>query len=147
MIELTAESVADAMLSCYNHFNRKVGIAFTSHKKMYDFAMSLHRQQREGLVPATHYKRGVDEIFFDTGSSIRMVNAGDPKNLYGLRFNTVLYDPEISEKEVLAHLESCEICHSSVQFKNGEYIRVNPEMEIDTQPLDDFLNGFPVIKS
>lgn len=143
MIALTGESLADAMLSCYNHFNRKVGIAFPSHKVMYDFAMSLQRQQREGLVPATHYKRGVDEIFFDTGSSIRLVNAGDPRNLYGLTFNSVLYDPDISEKEVLAHLESCESPYSSF----GGCVKPATEMEIDNQPLDDFLNGFSVIKN
>ena len=108
MIEVTGESLADAMLSCYNHFNRRVGIAFPSHKVMYDFAMSLQRQQREGLVPATHYKRGVDEIFFDTGSSIRMVDASDPRNLYGLTFDEVLYDPDITDGDVLAHLKSCE---------------------------------------
>lgn len=139
MIELTGESLADAMLSCYNHFNRKVGIAFPSHKVMYDFAMSLQRQQREGLVPATHYKRGVDEIFFDTGSSIRLVNAGDPRNLYGLTFNSVLYDPDISEKEVLAHLKSCERRPFNPEPKT------TPEMEIDNQPLDDFLSEFSIV--
>lgn len=147
MFELTAESVANAMLSCYNHFNRRVGIAFASHTKMYDFAISLQRLQREGLVPATHYKRGIDEIFFDTGSSIRMFDASNPRNVYGRRFDSVLYDQEIQEEDIKIHLASCEIGHSSIEFKNGEYIRVKPEMEIDNQPLDDFLNGFSVIKT
>lgn len=141
MIELNEGSVADALLSCYNHFNRKVGIAFSTHKRMYDFAMSLQRQQREGLVPATHYKRGVDEIFFDTGSSIRMVDASDPRNLYGRTFHEVLYDPDIKEEEVLAHLKSCERLACNPKPKQA------PEMEIDNQPLDDFLNGFSVIKT
>lgn len=102
--------------------------------------MSLQRQQREGLVPATHYKRGVDEIFFDTGSSIRMMDASDPGNLYGLTFDLVLYDPDISDKDVLAHLKSCE--------SRSYYPKSKPttEMEIDTKPLDDFLNCFSVIK-
>lgn len=143
MIELNARSLEDAMVSCYDGFNRKLCIAFPTHKRMYDFAMALQKQQREGLVPATHYKRGVDEIFFDTGSSIRLVNAGDPRNLYGLTFNSVLYDPDISEKEVLAHLESCERPYSSF----GGCVKPATEMEIDNQPLDDFLNGFSVIKA
>ena len=139
MIALTGESLADAMLSCYNHFNRKVGIAFPSHKVMYDFAMSLQRQQREGLVPATHYKRGIEEIFFDTGSSIRMVDVGDVRNLYGHTFHRVLYDPGITDPFVLEHLKSCERLLWDA--------RKPSEMEIDTQPLDDFLNGFSVIKA
>lgn len=139
MIELTGESLADAMLSCYNHFNRRVGIAFPSHKVMYDFAMSLQRQQREGLVPATHYKRGVDEIFFDTGSSIRMVDASDPRNLYGLTFDEVLYDPDITDGDVLAHLKSCERRPFNPALKSA------PEMEIDNQPLDDFLSEFNIV--
>lgn len=141
MTELNESSVADALLSCYNYFNRKVCIAFSSHKRMYDFAMSLQRQQREGLVPATHYKHGVDEIFFDSGSSIRMVDASDPKNLYGLTFHEVLYDPDINEGDVLAHLKSCERRPFYPKSKPA------PEMEIDNQPLDDFLNGFSVIKT
>ena len=140
MIALTGESLADAMLSCYNHFNRKVGIAFPSHKVMYDFAMSLQRQQREGLVPATQYRRGVDEIFFDTGSSIKMVDVSDVRNLYGHTFHRVLYDPDIKDPVVLEHLRSCE----RLLWKNNRQPYV--EMEIDTQPLDDFLGGFTVIK-
>lgn len=141
MTELNEITLADALLSCYDYFARKVCIAFSSHKRMYDFAMSLQRQQREGLVPSTHYKHGVDEIFFDSGSSIRMVDAGDPKNLYGLMFHEVLYDPDINEGDVLAHLKSCER-RSCCPMQ-----RSNPEMEIDNQPLDDFLNGFSVIKA
>lgn len=137
MIELTAESVADAMLSCYNYFNRKVGIAFSSHKKMYDFAISLQRQQREGLVPATHYKRGIDEIFFDTGSSIRMLDASDPRNAYGLDFDSVLYDPNIRDEDIKAHMASCE--------RRRFIPQSHREMEIDTQPLDDFLSEFSII--
>lgn len=137
MIALTGESLANEMMSCYENFNRKVGIAFPSHKIMRDFAMSLQRQQREGSVPATYYKNMVDEIFFNTGSSIRMVNASEPRNLYGLIFDKVLYDPDISEKEVLAHLKSCE--RVTVAHKAGS------EMEIDTQPLDDFLGEFNIV--
>ena len=101
MVELNAKSLEDALVSCYDGFNRKFCIAFPTHKRMYDFAVYLQMQQREGLVPATHYKRGIEEIFFDTGSSIRMVDVGDVRNLYGHTFHRVLYDPGITDPLVL----------------------------------------------
>lgn len=139
MVELSAKSLEDALVSCYDGFNRKFCIAFPTHKRMYDFAVHLQMQQREGLVPATHYKRGIEEIFFDTGSSIRMVDVGDVRNLYGHTFHRVLYDPGITDPFVLEHLKSCERLLWDA--------RKPSEMEIDTQPLDDFLNGFSVIKA
>lgn len=139
MVELNAKSLEDALVSCYDGFNRKFCIAFPTHKRMYDFAVQLQMQQREGLVPATHYKRGIEEIFFDTGSSIRMVDVGDVRNLYGHTFHRVLYDPGITDPFVLEHLKSCERLLWDA--------RKPSEMEIDTQPLDDFLNGFSVIKA
>ena len=139
MVELNAKSLEDALVSCYDGFNRKFCIAFPTHKRMYDFAVHLQMQQREGLVPATHYKRGIEEIFFDTGSSIRMVDVGDVSNLYGHTFHRVLYDPDITDPLVLEHLRSCERLLWDA--------RKPSEMEIDTQPLDDFLNGFSVIKA
>ena len=139
MVELSAKSLEDALVSCYDGFNRKFCIAFPTHKRMYDFAVHLQMQQREGLVPATHYKRGIEEIFFDTGSSIRMVDVGDVRNLYGHTFHRVLYDPGITDPFVLEHLKSCERLLWDA--------RQPSEMEIDTQPLDDFLNGFSVIKA
>ena len=139
MVELNAQSLEDALISCYDGFNRKFCIAFLTHERMYDFATTLQRQQREGLVPATHYKRGIDEITFDTGSSIRMVDVGDIRNLYGHTFHKVLYDPDITDPLVLEHLKSCERLLWSA--------RQPREMEVDTQPLDDFLGGFSVIKN
>ena len=139
MVELNAKSLEDALVSCYDGFNRKFCIAFPTHKRMYDFAVHLQMQQREGLVPATHYKRGIEEIFFDTGSSIRMVDVGDVRNLYGHTFHRVLYDPCITDPLVLEHLRSCERLLWDA--------RKPSEMEIDNQPLDDFLNGFSVIKA
>lgn len=138
MVELSAKSLEDALVSCYDGFNRKFCIAFPTHKKMYDFAVHLQMQQRDGLVPATHYRRGIEEIFFDTGSSIKMIDIGDVRNLYGHTFHRVLYDPDITDRDILAHLESCErlLWHR----------QPNGEMEIDTQPLDDFLDGFSIIK-
>lgn len=139
MVELNAKSLEDALVSCYDGFNRKFCIAFPTYKRMYDFAVHLQMQQREGLVPATHYKRGIEEIFFDTGSSIRMVDVGDVRNLYGHTFHRVLYDPGITDPFVLEHLKSCERLLWDA--------RKPSEMEIDNQPLDDFLNGFSVIKA
>ena len=139
MVELNAKSLEDALVSCYDGFNRKFCIAFPTHKRMYDFAVHLQMQQREGLVPATHYKRGIEEIFFDTGSSIRMIDVGDVRNLYGHTFHRVLYDTGVTDPFVLEHLKSCERLLWDA--------RKPSEMEIDTQPLDDFLNGFSVIKA
>lgn len=139
MVELNAKSLEDALVSCYDGFNRKFCIAFPTHKRMYDFAVHLQMQQREGLVPATHYKRGIEEIFFDTGSSIKMVDVGGVSCLYGHTFHRVLYDTDIRDPLVLEHLKSCERLRLDDCKPN--------EMEIDTQPLDDFLNGFSVIKT
>lgn len=139
MVELNARSLEEAMVSCYNGFNRKLCIAFSTNKRMYDFAVSMRKQYSELTVPAAYYKSGIDEIFFDTGSSIKMIDAGDQRNLYGHTFHTVLYDPDITDREVLAHLRSCE--------RLSYYHRPVEEMEIDTEPLDDFLNGFSVIKT
>lgn len=141
MIRLNAESLGEAMFSCYNGFNRKICIAFSTYRRRYDFAMSLQMKQHEGLIPATHYKCGANEIFFDTGSSIRMVDANDPLDLYGRiftrRFHTVLYDPDITDQDILAYLQSCEMLSCNPQPE--------VEMEIDTQPLDDFLSEFNIV--
>lgn len=145
MIELTEESVADAMVSCYGTFNLKIGIAFSTHKEMYDFAMALQMLWRDGQVPSTHYKRGIDEIWFDTGSSIRMFDVSEPSNLYGYRFDRVVYDAEIKDEDVLEHLRSCEVHPASYWLKRQKSSCKSDEMEIDTQPIDDFLNGFKVI--
>lgn len=141
MIRLNAASLGEAMFSCYNGFNRKICIAFSTYKRMYDFAMSLQMKQREGLIPATHYKCGADEISFDTGSSIRMVDASDPIDLYSRiftrSFHTVLYDPDITDQDILAYLRSFEMWSCNPQPE--------VEMEIDTQPLDDFLSEFNIV--
>lgn len=139
MVKLNANSLEDAMVSCYDGFNRKFCIAFSTHKRMYDFATHLRMQQREGLVPATHYTHGIEEIFFDTGSSIRMIDVCDVRNLFGHTFHRVLYDPDIKDPFVLERLKSCE------RLLWGA--RKPSEMELDTQPLDDFLNGFSIIKT
>lgn len=141
MIRLNAESLGEAMFSCYNGFNRKICIAFSTYKRMYDFAMSLQMKQREGLIPATHYKCGANAIFFDTGSSIRMVDANGQIDLYGQiftgSFHTVLYDPDITDQDVLVYLRSLEMLSCNPQPE--------VEMEIDTQPLDDFLSEFNIV--
>ena len=147
MIALDENSVADALMLCYNGVKYKVGIAFSTQKRMHDFASSLERQQREGLVPATHYRHGNKEILFGNGSSIEMVNACSPGSLYGRSYDFLLYDTDITDKDTLAYLEACERT-PLIKFKNGEYIRTTrPEMEIDPQPLDDFLSGFEIIKA
>ena len=141
MIRLSPEAVTDVMISCYNHFDHKVGIAFSTQKRMYDFAMSMQQQYREGLVPSTFYKQGIDEIFFDTGSSIRMFNGTIPANVYGRDFDTVVIDPDITDEDIIQHLESCERRRYNLRFKNTEY------MEVDPAPLDEFLSGFSITKT
>lgn len=152
METLTSESIADALMDCYSGFSRKIGFAFSTEKRMREFALLLQKQHREGSVPATHYKRGIDEIFFDTGSSVRMVNASIPSNLYGLRFDKVLYDTEISDNDILSHLKSCEMSPLAYSVKGEQFSRwamQNAElsMDVDPQPLDDFLGEFSIMKA
>lgn len=148
MIQLDAITAADVLIFCYENIKRDVGIAFSSRRRMEEFAKSLHRQQREGLVPATHYKNKIDELFFATGSRIKMFDASDPRNVYGRIFDIVVYDQKITDEDIKMHLESCERRQANMLFKNWFYHHAaKPDMEIDPQPLDDFLGGFSVIKN
>lgn len=107
---------------------------------MYDFAMSMQLQHRDGLVPSTFYRHGIDEIYFDTGSSIRMFNGSDPKNVCGRSFDLVIIDPDIAEEDTVQHLKSCERPYYNLRIKNAEI------MEVDPQPLDEFLSEFSITK-
>ena len=152
MDKLTSESVADALMACYSGFNRKIGFAFATEKRKHEFALSLQRQYSEGSIPAAQYKRGSDVISFDTGSSIRMFNAGVPGSLYGQSFDYIVYDAEISDDDILAHLKSCERHRMSfdmkgMQFEQWAMRNAEQPMEIDEQPIDDFLNEFSIMKA
>ncbi len=141
MILLSTEAVTEVMISCYNYFNRRVGIAFASEKRAGDFAMSMQQQFHDGLIPCTFYKQGINnEIFFDTGSSIRMFNGTNPASVYGKDFDTVVIDPDITDEDIIQHLNSCERRSTLRRFNHAE------TMEVDTQPLDEFLSEFSITK-
>lgn len=141
MIQLSPETITDVMISCYNHFNRRVGIAFATEKRASDFAMSMQQQFRDGLIPCTFYKHGIiDEIFFDTGSSIRMFNGTNPASVYGRDFDTIVIDPDLTDEDIIRHLNSCER-RSALRRSNH-----TEAMEIDPQPLDEFLSEFSITK-
>lgn len=140
MLTLGSETITDVMVSCYNYFNRKVGIAFSSKKRMYDFAMSMYQQHGDGLIPCTFYKQDIDEIFFDTGSSIRMFNGTNPASVYGRDFDIVVIDPDITDEDIIQHLNSCE--RRSTPRRSGDM----EFMDVDPKPLDDFLSEFSITK-
>lgn len=136
MIQLNSETITDAMVSCYNHFNRRVGFAFATQKRANDFALSMQQQFHDGLIPCTFYKQGIyDEIFFDTGSSIRMFNGTNLISVYWKDFDEIVIDPDITDEGIIQHLTSCER-----RFTNTD------AMEIDPKPLDEFLSGFSITK-
>lgn len=134
------------MFDCYNNSNRRVGIAFSSHQKLRDYALSLRGYHRDGLIPSAYYQGRIDEVFFGAGSSIKMFDASNSVDCRGRRFDVVLYDPEIYDKVTLEWLQRYENPCSKYEFKNGTYFRPVAEMEVDTQPLDDFLDGFHIMK-
>lgn len=141
MIQLNSETVTDAMVSCYNYFNRRVGFAFATQKRANDFALSMQQQFNDGLIPCTFYKQGIDdEIFFDTGSSIRMFNGTNPTSVYGKDFDEIVIDPDITDEGIIQHLTSCERRFTTRRFNNTD------AMEIDPKPLDEFLSGFSITK-
>lgn len=141
MIKLSSEAVTDVMVHCYNYFNYRVGIAFSTQKRMHDFASSMQQQYRDGLIPCTFYRQGIDEIFFDTGSSIKMFNVTDLNNVLGRDFDIVVIDPDITGKDIIQHFELCEKRYRHFSIKNTE------TMEVDPQPLDEFLSGFSITKT
>lgn len=141
MILLSTEAVTEVMISCCNYFNRRVGITFATQKRASDFAMSMHQQFSDGLIPCTFYKQGsIDEIFFDTGSSIRMFNGTNPASVYGRDFDIVVIDPDITDKDIIQHLDSCERWSAPRRSGDMEF------MDVDPKPLDDFLSEFSITK-
>lgn len=145
MTELNNHSLEEAMMACYTRYDYRVGIVFPSFKRMYDFASAMYAQSADGLVPAIHYGHKIDTMCFDTGSSIHMIDASDDWNLVGLSFNRVLYDPSIEDKPTLTLIRGCERA-SSLDFMDKANIRSAKEIEVDPQPLDDFLSGFSITK-
>ena len=145
MTELNSHSLEEAMMACYTRYDYKVGIVFPSFKRMYDFASSMHLQSGDGSVPAIYYGQEIDKLCFDTGSSIRMVNASDDWDLVGLSFNRVLYDPSIKDKTTLTLIRECER-EPYIGFMDKNNVRSAKEIEVDPRPLDEFLSGFSITK-
>lgn len=146
MTELNSHSLEEAMIACYTKYDYKVGVIFPSFKRMHDFAQAMHQQSGDGLVPAIHYGGGIDKIYFDTGSSIHMIEASDDWNLVGWSFNRVLYDPAIKDKTTLTLIRECER-EPSLYFMDKRNVRSAKEIEVDPQPLDEFLSGFSITKT
>lgn len=140
MVTLSPESITETMIDCYDHYGLKVGIAFSTQKRMMDFALSMQQQYRNGLVPSVFYRQGINIIYFDTGSSIRLFNGSDLKNAYGRAFDLVVIDPEIVDEDVIEYLKLCERRYFKKPLKNAEY------MEVDSEPLDKFLSEFIITK-
>lgn len=140
MVTLSPKSVTETMIDCYDHYGLEVGIAFSTQKRMMDFALSMQQQYRDGLVPSVFYRQGINTIYFDTGSSIRLFNGSDLKNAYGRDFDLVVIDPDIVDEDVIEYLKLCERRHFKKRLKNAEC------MEVDPEPLDKFLSEFIITK-
>lgn len=145
MTELDCHSLEEALMACYTRSDYRVGIVFPSFERMYDFAVTMHNQFGDGSLPEVHYKCGIDVLNFDNGSSVQMLDCSNDWNLIGTLVNRVLYDPDIKDKETLQLIKMCE-SRPPVDFMDKKNIRPAHEMEVDTQPIDDFLSGFAIIK-
>lgn len=146
MTELDCHSLEEAMMACYTRSGYQVCIVFPSFNRMYDFATAMHNQFGDGSIPSVHYECGIDRLSFDNESSIYMIDCSDDWNLIGWSCDRVLYDDTIKDKETLQLIRMCER-EPSFDFMDKKNIRPAHEMEADTQQIDDFLNGFSIIKS
>lgn len=69
-----------------------------------------------------------------------MFNGSEHKNLYVLDFDVVVVDPDIKDEDIIEHLTLCERRHFNLRFKNADYLEIDPE------PLDEFLGEFKITK-
>ena len=145
MTELDCRSLEEAMMACFTRYDYKVCIVIPSFRRMYDFAAAMRNQFKDGSVPAAHYERGIDKLSFDNGSSIQMIDCSNDWNLIGISVDRVLYDPDIKDKETLKLIQICER-KPSFDFMDKKNIRSAKEIEVDPQPLDEFLSEFSITK-
>lgn len=131
------ESLTAAMSYCYGGFNRKVGMIFATQQRADELARELYMAHQANAIPGVMYKRGINTVYFDTGSTIRFVGVGDTRHLRGCLFHMVLHDEAITDGEVLDFLRGCERFPDAVENYSD-----HEEMEIDDAAIDSFLNEF-----
>lgn len=148
MRKLTAGNLQDVLYACYSSKCMQIGIAFSTHKRLHDFAMSMRNEIEGEGAPCMFYARGtqnfrdIDTVWFDSGSNIRLFDVGDPWEMKGRRFDLVLYDEDISE-ELLEALGYCERSNASYLFKRmHQYVPEDKFENEDSKALDEFLNEF-----
>lgn len=148
MRKLIASNLQDALCTCYSSECMEIGIAFSTHKRLHDFAMSMRNEIDGEGAPCMFYARGtqnfrdIDTVWFESGSNIRLFDIGDPWEMRGCRFDLVLYDEDISE-ELLGALRYCERPNHAYLFKRmHQYVPEDRFENEDTEALDDFLNEF-----
>lgn len=148
MRKLNSDNLSDVLFTCAGCQCTQIGVAFSSHERLHDFAMAM-RKEIEGIgAPCMFYARGtknfkdVDTIWFDSGSNIRLFDVSDPWEMRGRRYDLVLYDEDIDE-ELIAALKYCERSDCAYHLKRAHaYTHVDWAEDDDSKELDDFLNEF-----
>lgn len=145
---LNEHELQDVMSACFRGRFIQVGVAFSNHERLHDFATAMRNEIDGKGAPCMFYARGtknfkdIDTIWFDGGSNIRLFDVSDPWEMRGRRYDVVLYDEEISD-ELLAALKYCERSNSAYYIKQAyQYIPVDKAEDVDSKELDDFLNEF-----
>lgn len=144
MTDLNCHSLEEALMACYTRYDYKVGIIFVSFEHLIEFVSSMNHQFKNAVEEPCCVEIKHDKISFDTGSSISLIPYYDEWDLFGLSFHRVLYDSTITNKEILKNIYECERLH--YDFMNKNNIRSVREIEVDPQPLDDFLSEFSITK-
>lgn len=148
MRKLTADNLQDILLACHTSDCMQIGIAFSTHERLHDFAMAMRNEIDGEGAPCMFYARGtkhfrdIDTVWFESGSNIRLFDVDDPWEMRGRRFDLVLYDDDIKE-ELLEALKYCERPNHNYLFKRmHQYVPEDKFENEDTKALDDFLNEF-----
>lgn len=148
MRKLTAYELSDVLSACFRGTCIQVGIAFSTHERLHDFAMAMRNEIDGKGAPCMFYARGtktfkdIDTVWFDNGSNIRLFDVSDPWEMRGRRYDLVLYDEAISE-DLLEALRYCERPNAAYFLKQAHnYIPVDKVEAEDQKALDDFLNEF-----
>lgn len=148
MRKLNSDNLSDVLCACAGSQCLQIGVAFSNHERLHDFAMAMRKEVEEIGAPCMFFARGIknfkdiDSIWFDSGSNIRLFDVSDPWEMRGRRYDLVLYDEDINE-ELIEALQYCERHNCSYYLKRAhKYVPVDQIKDEDSKELDDFLNEF-----
>lgn len=136
MIILDSNNFAEALNLCYMRFNYRIGIAFSDSGRLRSFARALnHQLYNEGIWGIPHavtFNNDTDSLVFDSGSYIKLFVAQRDVAHLEECFDSIYVDPDIKDMELLDNISRCQWTPFDTET----------EIEIDPQPLDEFLHGF-----